>query len=104
MNTNKNPNETLKAGTFSPTRLQRLDALFQRYVDRGELAGMVATIVKNGKPVYYGKFGWMEIDSQKPIQDDTIFMIASMTKPVTAVATMMFYEEGYFQLNTPVSG
>ncbi len=45
----------------------------------------------------------MDIEAEKPMQDDAIFMIASMTKPITAVAAMMLYEEGHFHLNTPIS-
>lgn len=88
---------------FSTLRLERLDNLFRGYVTRGELPGMIATVARRGKTVYYQKFGWKDIETQKPMRADTIFMIASMTKPITAVAAMMLYEEGYFQLNTPVS-
>jgi len=88
---------------FSPTRLYRVSAFFQDLVDRTELAGMIATIARAGQTVYTEKFGWMDLESKIPMCDDTIFMIASMTKPITAVAVMMLYENGHFQLNTPVS-
>jgi CubicO group peptidase (beta-lactamase class C family) len=88
---------------FSSSRLQRLSALLHGYVDHGDLPGMSATIARRGHTVYYEKFGWMNKEAQKPIQDDTIFIIASMTKPITAVAIMMLYEEAHFHLNTPVS-
>jgi CubicO group peptidase (beta-lactamase class C family) len=87
---------------FSSSRLQRVSKLFQDYIDRGDLPGISATIARKGQTIYYEKFGWMNIESHTPIQDDTIFIIASMTKPITAVATMMLYEEGYFHLNTPI--
>jgi CubicO group peptidase (beta-lactamase class C family) len=88
---------------FSSSRLQRLSVLFQGYVDRGDLPGMSATITRKGYTVYNETFGWMNKEARKPIQDDTIFIIASMTKPITAAATMILYEEGHFHLNTPVS-
>ena len=88
---------------FSSSRLQRVSVLLQGYVDRGDLPGMSATISRKGQTVYYEKFGWMNKEATKPIQDDTIFIIASMTKPITAAATMILYEEGQFHLNTPVS-
>ncbi|MFZ6028521.1 MAG: serine hydrolase domain-containing protein [Chloroflexota bacterium] len=87
---------------FSGGRLQRISHLMQGYVDRGDLPGMIATVAHRGKTIYREKFGWANIEANKPMQDDTIFMIASMTKPITAVAIMMLYEEGYFHLNTPV--
>jgi CubicO group peptidase (beta-lactamase class C family) len=88
---------------FSSSRLRRIDRLMQGYVDRSDLAGMIATVARRGKTVYYEKVGWMDIEAQKPMQDDAIFLIASMTKPITSVAIMMLYEEGHFHLNTPVS-
>jgi CubicO group peptidase (beta-lactamase class C family) len=87
---------------FSTTRLHRLTQFLQGYIDRGDLPGLSATIARKGHTVFYEKFGWADIEAQKPIQDDTIFIIASMTKPITAAAIMMLYEEGYFHLNTPV--
>ena len=88
---------------FSTERLQRITAQLQGSVDRGEIPGFIATIARKGQTVYYQKSGWMDIETDTPMQDDAIFMIASMTKPITAVAAMMLYEEGYFHLNTPIS-
>ena len=87
---------------FSSARLQRLSNLLQGYIDRGDLPGLSVTIARKGSTIYYEKFGWMNIEAQRHIQDDTIFTIASMTKPITAAAIMMLYEEGHFHLNTPV--
>lgn len=88
---------------FSGTRLQRIGNLMQGYVDRGDLAGMIVTVARQGRTVYYEKFGWADKEAGKPMQDDTIFAIASMSKPITAVALMTLYEEGHFYLNTPIS-
>lgn len=88
---------------FSSDRLQRITTLLQGCVNRGEFPGFIATVARQGQTVYYEKSGWMDIEAQKPMQDDAIFMIASMTKPITAVAAMMLYEEGHFHLNTPIS-
>jgi CubicO group peptidase (beta-lactamase class C family) len=77
--------------------------MLQGYMDRGEIPGFIATIARKGQTVYYQKSGWMDIDADKLMQDDAIFRIASMTKPITAVAVMMLYEEGHFHLNTPIS-
>jgi CubicO group peptidase (beta-lactamase class C family) len=88
---------------LSANRLQRIDSLMQGYVDRDELAGMLVTLARRGQTVYLEKFGWMDREARRPMQFDTIFRIASMTKPVTSVAITMLYEEGHFNLNTPVS-
>ena len=88
---------------FSAERLGRITNLLDGFVDHDELPGYIAAVARRGQTVYYGKSGWMDIEAQKPMQDDAIFMIASMTKPITAVAAMLLYEEGHFHLNTPIS-
>ncbi len=88
---------------FSASRLPRITKMLQGCVDRGEIPGFIATVARRGETVYYEKSGWMDIEADKPMQDDAIFMIASMTKPITALAAMMLYEEGHFHLNTPIS-
>jgi len=96
-------NTVIENAGFSPARLTRIDALMQRYVDEGKLAGVIATVARRGQTVYLEKFGMMDIEAHKPMQFDAIFRIASMTKPVTSVAVMTLYEEGHFHLNTPIS-
>jgi CubicO group peptidase (beta-lactamase class C family) len=88
---------------FSAERLSRVTAYLNGCVDRGEIPGFIATVARYGKTVYYHKSGWMDVEAKKSLEDDAIFMIASMTKPITAVAAMLLYEEGYFHLNTPIS-
>ncbi len=97
------PLTTPEQAGFSSARLKRIDPLMQGYVDRGELAGMIATVARSGQTVYLEKFGLMDREADKPMQLDAIFRIASMTKPITGAAAMMLYEEGHFHLNTPVS-
>jgi len=60
-------------------------------------------VSRRGKVVHFERFGLMDIESNKPMQADTIFRIYSMTKPITSVAMMMLYEEGRFQLDDPIS-
>jgi len=88
---------------FSGERLSRITAYLEGCVNRGEIPGFIATVARRSETVYYHKSGWMDVEAQKPMEDDSIFMIASMTKPITAVAAMLLYEEGYFHLNTPIS-
>ncbi len=87
---------------FSSERLKRIDALMKQYVDEGKLAGIVTTVGRRGKIVHNAACGMMDIEKQKPMQPDAIFRIASMTKPVTSVAAMLLYEEGRFDLHTPL--
>ena len=88
---------------FSASRLSRIGAVMQGYVDQNKLAGLVALVARHGKVVYRERFGMMDVQAAKPMQFDTIFRIYSMTKPITSVALMMLYEEGRFQLRDPVS-
>jgi len=86
---------------ISSERLSRIKPVMQRYIDENKLPGMITMVARHGKVVHFEKYGLMDVD--KPMQLNTIFRIASMTKPVTSVAVMMLYEEGYFQLDDPVA-
>jgi len=84
-------------------RLKRINKVMQSYVDENKVAGLVTMVARRGKVVHFECFGVRDIEANKPMQPDTIFRIYSMSKPITSVAVMMLYEEGYFQLNDPVS-
>jgi CubicO group peptidase (beta-lactamase class C family) len=84
-------------------RLQRVRALMQRYIDQREVAGTVTLVARRGKIAHLEAQGVMDLESRQPMKTDTIFRLASMTKPVTSVAVMMLHEEGRFLLNDPVS-
>ncbi|MDG4583343.1 MAG: serine hydrolase [Candidatus Competibacter sp.] len=88
---------------FDATRLARIDAHFARYVDDGRLPGWLILVSRAGKIAYLGKYGCRDLEVGAPVEWDTLFRIYSMTKPVTAVAAMMLYEEGAFELKDPVS-
>ncbi len=91
------------AAHFSEERLQRIDKVMQQAVDSGWIAGCVAFIAKDAKIVYNKSFGYVDADSKTKMQTDNIFRIASQTKAITSVATMMLYEEGKFLLDDAVS-
>ena len=59
-------------------------------------------VSRHGTPAYFQSLGEMDRERGKPVADDTIFRIYSMTKPITSIALMMLFEEGRFQLNDPV--
>ena len=84
---------------LSPDRLARLDALVERYIADKTLAGGVALIARRGKVVHLRAYGMADMEANKRMQSDTIFRIASMTKPITSVAVMMLYEEGHSLLS-----
>jgi len=88
---------------FSEVRLSRINQVVQGYVDEQKIAGAITLIARKGKLAHFQIFGMMDIESRKPMQPDTIFRIASMTKPITTVALMMLYEEGRLLLSDPVS-
>ena len=88
---------------MSSERLERLDRVMQGYVDRGEVAGVVTLVARRGKVVHFSAAGRRDVEQQRAMSHDTIFRMASMTKPIASVALMMLYEEGHFQLRDPIS-
>jgi CubicO group peptidase (beta-lactamase class C family) len=89
---------------FSPSRLARLDEVMKRrYVDCGHLPGVLTMIYRRGQLVHTGMSGQMDLERGKPMREDTIFRIYSMSKPITAVALMMLAEEGLIGLDDNVS-
>jgi len=88
---------------LAPERLQRIDELVQRSIDAGDISGAVTLVARNGQIAHLQAHGVMDIASKKLMQPDTIFRIASMSKPVAAVAILMLVEEGKVRLNDPVS-
>ncbi len=88
---------------FSAERLARITPAMQSYVDRGEVAGVVTLIARKGKIAHFEAVGSADAEAGRAMTRDTIFRIASMTKPITSVALMMLWEEGHFQLRDPVA-
>jgi CubicO group peptidase (beta-lactamase class C family) len=88
---------------FVAERLDRIDRAIEAEIKAGKIPGAVALIVRNGNIVYHRSFGYADIAAAKPMQNDAIFRIASMTKAITTVAVMTLYEQGLFQLNDPVA-
>jgi CubicO group peptidase (beta-lactamase class C family) len=94
--------ESIHHSGLSQERLGRLSRVLHGYVERGEIAGIVALIHRHGEEAYVETIGWQDREVQLPIQRDTLFRIMSMTKPVTAVAALMLVEEGRIRLYDPV--
>ena len=87
---------------MSEERLAHITATSQRYVDEGKLAGVVTLVARDGKIVHFEAVGQRGADDDRPMTKDALFRIFSMSKPITAVAAMMLYEEGGFALSDPV--
>ena len=88
---------------LSSQRLTRLSRTFQSRVDEGQIAGALVLIGRQGHVAYCETFGYRDMEGRKPMQEDSIFRIASMTKAVTAVAVLQLLEQGHFMLDDPVS-
>ena len=88
---------------LSKERLQRISVWIQGDIDKGIVPGAVVMILRKGKIAYYEAFGYQDKEKKISMSRDSIFRIASMTKPFTSLAVMMLAEEGKIQLTVPVS-
>jgi CubicO group peptidase (beta-lactamase class C family) len=86
-----------------PERLTRIDTHLRRYVDEGRLAGWQVHVTRRGQTVHSCVHGSRDLEAGLPVEQDTLWRIYSMTKPVTAVAAMQLYEQGLVRLNDEVS-
>lgn len=96
------PARNIRLG-FDTDRLTRIDSVLQRAVDRSEIGGAVALVLRDGQTVYEKAFGWSDREAKRRMTVDAIFRIASQTKALTSVAVMSLVEEGKLSLDDPVS-
>ncbi len=88
---------------MSASRLSEIDTAMQAFIDQGKFAGIATLIARYGKVAHFGCYGKLDLALDTPIQADSLFRIQSLTKPITAVAVLMLHDEGYFDLDDPVS-
>src|SRR5215472_691584 len=88
---------------LSTERLARIHEAVARHIEQKDVSGAVTVVARRGKIVQFEAQGLADIDSKRPMMKDTIFRIASMSKPVTAVAVLMMLEEGKLRLSDRVS-
>lgn len=88
---------------FDASRLGRIAAHLDRYVDDGRLPGVSVLLTRGGQIAYTHRYGQRDCERSLPVTSDTIYRIYSMTKPIVSVAAMQLYEQGCFQLADPVS-
>lgn len=92
-----------RAAGMSEERLERLSDYLNREIEEKRLPGAVVLVVRKGATALYQAFGYKNLEAQSPMQKDQLFYIQSMTKPIVSVGLMMLYEQGYFDLDDPVS-
>lgn len=88
---------------LSSDRLERINGLMAETVAAGNVSGAVTLVARNGGIAHLEAHGLSDIEAEVPMRTDSIFRIASMTKPVTATAIMMLVEAGELRLDDPVS-
>lgn len=88
---------------LSTERLQRIHEAVMRRVEANELAGAVTLVARKGKVVHFEAHGVMDLETKKPMAKETLFRLASSSKPVTAAAILMLMEEGKLKLTDAVS-
>ncbi|MBV7330332.1 beta-lactamase family protein [Chloroflexi bacterium TSY] len=88
---------------LSSQRLGYIPDHLNQYVDSGKIPGYLVLVSRRSQPVYLCSYGLCDVETKKPVEEETIFRIYSMTKPITSVALMTLYERGMFQLDHPVS-
>lgn len=90
-------------GGFSPQGLAQIPATLQGVVDQGSLSGAVTLLWRKGEVAQVNTLGVRDLETRAPMTRDTLFRIASMTKPVTSVAALMLVEDGKLRLEDPIS-
>lgn len=90
-------------GGFSSQGLAAIPASLQPVVEAGDLSGFVTLLWRKGELAQVNTLGWRDVEAKLPMTRDTMFRIASMTKPITSVAAMMLVEEGKLRLDDPIT-
>ena len=88
---------------FSAAGLKAYQQAMRGLVDDGKLAGVTTLVARHGKVVQFDAYGVQDLETKQPVTKDTIFRIASMTKPIAGVAMMMLWEQGKWTLDDPVA-
>jgi CubicO group peptidase (beta-lactamase class C family) len=88
---------------FSAERLAKMDLAMQAEIYAGHYAGISVMVARHGKLIKSNRYGYQSLEGREPLREDAIYRIASMTKPIIAVAMMTLYEEGKWQLDDPVT-
>ncbi|MFT4887818.1 MAG: CubicO group peptidase (beta-lactamase class C family) [Pseudohongiellaceae bacterium] len=87
---------------LSTEGLEKVTMRLQRHIDDGDISGVVAAVIRDGKIVYLKALGQRDIEKSLPMTDDTLFRIYSMTREITSIAVLQLYEQGKFKLDDPI--
>lgn len=88
---------------MSAKQLTKVDAVMNKFVTEKKLAGGIVAIARKGKIVHFKSYGLMDIEAEKPMRNDTIVRIYSMSKAITSAAALTLFDDGKLELNAPVS-
>jgi CubicO group peptidase (beta-lactamase class C family) len=88
---------------MSSERLKRIHPMIQGHIDANDFSGAVTLVARKGKMIHFEAHGFADVEAKAPMKTDTLFRLASMTKPVTAVSILMLLEEGKLVLSDPIS-
>ena len=94
--------EARQAG-MSPERLEKIGPSLSKYITEGRLPGLITAVARKGKIVHFETQGYADVENKIPLQEDSLFRIYSMSKPITGVALMILIEEGKVRLNDPIA-
>jgi CubicO group peptidase (beta-lactamase class C family) len=97
------PSHAVGNGSFSRTRLRRMREAMERHLESSRISGLVTFVRHRGRE-YVDAMGTLDFHGDRAMRRDTIFRLASMTKPITAVAAMILVEECKLRLDDPVDG
>jgi len=89
------------AGIFSPAKLERVGDYLRNEIATGKIPGAIILVQQHGHPVYFEKLGVIDVATRRPMSEDAIFRLYSMSKPITSVAAMMLVEDGKLALDDP---
>lgn len=82
---------------------QSIDSIINAQMAQQHIPAVQALVLKKGTPIWYNTYGWLNIDTQQPANNGTAFMLASVSKTVTATALMHVWENGGFQLDDDIN-
>jgi CubicO group peptidase (beta-lactamase class C family) len=96
------PEGTARPSGLDPSKLSLIRGRMQEFVDRHEAGGIVTLVARHGEIAHLEAVGFRDLEARDPMRPGTLFRIASMTKPVTACAIQMLFEEGKLSIEDPV--
>ncbi len=88
---------------MDPAVLDEIPAMLEEAIDQGQISGAVTLVAKDGRIVHLGAVGRADLETGRPMRGQTLFAVASMTKPISATALMILQDEGKLSIDDPVS-